>query len=58
MFGRNVSLRGGVAPARAYIPELLPDVLLRRDRPGVVFDHTVDLDSVPGLSARWTIALR
>lgn len=27
MFDRNIALRGGVAPVRTYIPELLPDVL-------------------------------
>ncbi|GAA4986883.1 zinc-dependent alcohol dehydrogenase family protein [Kitasatospora paranensis] len=47
MFGRNVSLRGGVAPARAYIPELLPDVLSGAIDPGLVFDRTVGLDGVP-----------
>ncbi|MFJ5925200.1 zinc-dependent alcohol dehydrogenase family protein [Kitasatospora sp. NPDC092948] len=47
MFDRNVSVRGGVAPARAYIPELLPDVLSGAIDPGVVFDRTVDLDGVP-----------
>ncbi|GAA1239283.1 alcohol dehydrogenase catalytic domain-containing protein [Kitasatospora nipponensis] len=47
MFGRNVSLGGGVAPARAYIPELLADVLAGTIEPGLVFDRTVDLDGVP-----------
>lgn len=47
MFGRNVALGGGVAPARAYIPELLVDVLNGRIEPGLVFDRTVDLDGVP-----------
>ncbi|MFB7906094.1 zinc-dependent alcohol dehydrogenase family protein [Kitasatospora sp. NPDC056076] len=47
MFDRNVSLAGGVAPARAYIPELLPDVLSGAIDPGAVFDRTVDLDGVP-----------
>ncbi|MFF7242209.1 zinc-binding dehydrogenase [Streptomyces collinus] len=47
MFGRNVALAGGVAPARAYIPELLPDVLSGAIDPGLVFDRTVDLDGVP-----------
>jgi len=47
MFGRNVQLRGGVAPARAYIPELLPDVLSGKINPGLVFDRTVGLDGVP-----------
>ncbi|MFI6445317.1 zinc-dependent alcohol dehydrogenase family protein [Kitasatospora sp. NPDC050543] len=47
MFGRNVSLNGGVAPARAYIPQLLPDVLSGAIDPAPVFDRTVDLDGVP-----------
>ncbi|MFC9329925.1 zinc-dependent alcohol dehydrogenase family protein [Kitasatospora sp. NPDC057015] len=47
MFGRNVSLRGGVAPARAYIPQLLPDVLSGAIDPGLVFDRAVGLDGVP-----------
>ena len=48
MFNRNVALRGGVAPARAYIPELLADVLSGAIDPSPVFDATVDLDGVPG----------
>ncbi len=47
VFFRNVSVRGGVAPSRAYIPELLPDVLEGRIQPGRVFDRTVGLDEVP-----------
>ncbi|MFJ3819339.1 zinc-dependent alcohol dehydrogenase family protein [Streptomyces sp. NPDC090056] len=47
MFNRNVSLVGGVAPARAYIPELLPDVLSGAIDPGLVFDRTIGLDGVP-----------
>lgn len=43
---RNVGLRGGVAPARAYIPELLDDVLQGRINPGRVFDFETDLDHV------------
>ena len=46
VFLRNVTLTGGVAPARAYIPELLPDVLKGRIQPGKVFDRTVSLDDV------------
>ncbi|MFS2030535.1 MULTISPECIES: zinc-binding dehydrogenase [unclassified Curtobacterium] len=46
-FMRNVTLTGGVAPARAYIPELLPQVLDGSIEPGKVFDRTVDLDGVP-----------
>ncbi|GAA0420266.1 zinc-dependent alcohol dehydrogenase family protein [Streptomyces luteireticuli] len=47
MFLRNVTLTGGVAPARAYIEELLPDVLDGAVEPGRVFDRTVGLDEVP-----------
>lgn len=43
---RNVGLRGGVAPARKYIHELLPDVLAGRIRPGRVFDFETDLDGI------------
>lgn len=46
VFMRNVTLTGGVAPARAYIPELLPDVLEGRIQPGKVFDQTLALDDV------------
>ncbi|MGV9693690.1 zinc-dependent alcohol dehydrogenase family protein [Streptomyces sp. NPDC003444] len=48
MFDRNIALRGGVAPVRAYIPELLPDVLDGTIDPSPVFDLTVGLDGVPG----------
>lgn len=44
---RNITLTGGVAPARAYIEELLPDILEGRIQPGRVFDRTVTLDDVP-----------
>jgi threonine dehydrogenase-like Zn-dependent dehydrogenase len=43
---RNVGLRGGVAPARAYIPELLDDVLEGCINPGRVFDYETDLDHI------------
>ena len=43
---RNLGLRGGVAPARTYIPELLDDVLEGRINPGRVFDFETDLDHV------------
>ena len=46
VFLRNVTLTGGVAPARAYIPELLPDVLDGKVEPGRVFDRTVTLDDI------------
>jgi threonine dehydrogenase-like Zn-dependent dehydrogenase len=43
---RNVGLRGGVAPARRYIPELLSDVVAGTINPGRVFDFETDLDHV------------
>ncbi|QNP62652.1 zinc-dependent alcohol dehydrogenase family protein [Streptomyces genisteinicus] len=48
MFDRNIALRGGVAPVRAYIPELLPDVLDGTIDPSPVFDLAVPLGGVPG----------
>ena len=47
LFGRNITLTGGPAPARAYIEELLPDVLEGRVQPGKVFDRTVPLEQTP-----------
>ncbi|MCJ0872879.1 zinc-dependent alcohol dehydrogenase family protein [Streptomyces sp. AP-93] len=47
MFDRNLTLRGGVAPVRAYIPELLADVLSGAIDPSPVFDRGVTLDEVP-----------
>jgi threonine dehydrogenase-like Zn-dependent dehydrogenase len=46
-FYHNVTIAGGPAPARAYIEELLPDVLEGRIEPGRVFDRVVRLDEVP-----------
>jgi len=46
-FFRNITVSGGPAPVRAYIAELLPDVLSGRIEPGRVFDRVVGLDGVP-----------
>ena len=46
-FYNNISVSGGPAPVRAYIDELLPDILEGRIQPGRVFDRVVDLDGVP-----------
>jgi threonine dehydrogenase-like Zn-dependent dehydrogenase len=46
-FYNNVTVSGGPAPVRAYIEELLPDVLEGRIEPGRVFDRVVSLDGVP-----------
>lgn len=47
MFFGNISVGGGPAPTRAYIADLLPDVLEGHIEPGRVFDRTVRLDGVP-----------
>ncbi|MEA2184435.1 MAG: hypothetical protein QOF69_3620 [Solirubrobacteraceae bacterium] len=46
-FYANVTVSGGPAPVRAYIDELLPDILNGRIEPGRVFDRSVGLDGVP-----------
>jgi threonine dehydrogenase-like Zn-dependent dehydrogenase len=46
MFFRNKGVRGGAAPVRTYIPELLDDVLEGRLNPGRVFDFETGLDGV------------
>src|SRR5207244_1210652 len=46
-FYGNITIGGGPAPVRAYIEELLPDILKGRIEPGRVFDLTVGLDGVP-----------
>jgi hypothetical protein len=45
-FFRNVGWRGGPAPARIYIPELLGDVLDGAIDPGRVFDYETDLEHI------------
>jgi threonine dehydrogenase-like Zn-dependent dehydrogenase len=46
-FWKNASIAGGPAPVRAYIEELLPDVLEGRIEPGRVFDRTGSIEDVP-----------
>jgi len=46
MFFRNVGVRGGGAPVRVYLPELLDDVLAERIDPGKVLDYETDLDGI------------
>ncbi len=36
-----------VSHPRAYIEDLMPDILEGRIEPGRVFDHTIGLDEVP-----------
>ena len=47
MIMRNITLTGGVDPARAYIEQVLPDVLDGTIEPGRVFDRALGLDEVP-----------
>lgn len=47
LFGRNIRLAGGPAPARAYIEELMPDILDGTINPGKVFDVTIAMNDVP-----------
>ena len=46
MFATNVGIVGGVAPVRAYLPDLLDDVWAGRLDPGPVFDLELPLDQV------------
>jgi threonine dehydrogenase-like Zn-dependent dehydrogenase len=46
LFSTNITVGGGVAPVRAYIPELLDEVLAGRLDPGPVFDATYALNDV------------
>jgi threonine dehydrogenase-like Zn-dependent dehydrogenase len=47
LFRDNITLQGGIAPVRAYIPELMEDVLAGTLDPSPVFDETIGLDEVP-----------
>lgn len=47
LFFQNITLRGGAAPARAYIPELLADTVAGKLDASPVLDLTVALDGVP-----------
>ena len=46
LFSKNVGVRGGVAPVRGYIEELLPEVLSGALTPGRVFDLELPLAKV------------
>jgi threonine dehydrogenase-like Zn-dependent dehydrogenase len=46
MFFRTVGVRGGGAPVRVYLPELLDDVLAGTIDPGRVLDYETDLEGV------------
>ncbi len=46
LFFSHVGLRGGPAPVRRYLPDLIDRVLTRRIDPGRVFDLTLPLEEV------------
>jgi len=46
VFGRNIGLRGGLTPARAYIPELMAEVAVGAIDITPLVDAAVDLDNV------------
>jgi threonine dehydrogenase-like Zn-dependent dehydrogenase len=41
MFSKSIGLRGGLAPARAYLPELLNEVLAGRLNPSPIYANIV-----------------
>ncbi len=47
LFGPNITLTGGPAPARAYIQMLMPSILAGQVNPGRVFDRELTLDQIP-----------
>lgn len=46
LYGRNISLAGGIAPVRAYLPELLQEVVDGQLDAEPILDLTVGLDEV------------
>jgi threonine dehydrogenase-like Zn-dependent dehydrogenase len=46
MFFRTVGVRGGGAPVRVHLPELLQDVLAEKINPGRVLDYETDLEGI------------
>jgi threonine dehydrogenase-like Zn-dependent dehydrogenase len=47
LFRKNITLCGGLAPVRNYIPLLLPDILTRKLDPSPILDTIVSLDQIP-----------
>lgn len=47
LFAHNIRLAGGPAPVRAYIDELMPDILNGTIEPGKVLDVTTTLAGIP-----------
>ena len=51
LFGKNITLTGGVAPVRAYLEEAIPLVLDGTIEPGRVFDRIMPLADAPAAYA-------
>lgn len=47
LFQKNIGVRGGMAPVRRYLPDLLELVVQRQIDPGKVFDLTLPLEESP-----------
>ncbi len=47
LFYNNITLKGGVAPVRSYIPQLLAATIAGKIDASPVLDLTVDLDGIP-----------
>ncbi|MFC9493787.1 hypothetical protein [Streptomyces sp. NPDC056982] len=56
LFRPNLRVAGGAARVRAYIEELMPDILNGTIEPGKVFDATTNLDGVPPDTRTWPTA--
>jgi len=46
IFWKNITIGGGIAPTRTFIPELMPDVLSGKLDPAPVFDMTLPLSEL------------
>jgi len=51
LFGKNITLTGGIAPVRAYLEEAIPLVLDGTIDPGRVFDRIMPLGEAPAAYA-------
>ena len=51
LFGKNITLTGGIAPVRAYLEETVPLVLDGTIDPGRVFDRIMPLGEAPAAYA-------
>jgi threonine dehydrogenase-like Zn-dependent dehydrogenase len=58
LFYSHVGLRGGPAPVRRFLPDLIDRVLTGRIDPGKVFDLSLPLEQVAEGYKRWTSAAR